>query len=323
MERKGLTDSRFKTPLVYDGELPRCTYCGRPAIYRRKTSGEYFCPSCFIKAFIRRVRKTIAENSMLTPTSRILLFFSPDIPYTSFSMIDSVIRLEREYPTEIYISLPSDYKWISNIGQYVGSSYCDLEEKVKIVIGSYSRIFSALNSFNERYLFSRIVSLSIAKRVNANSVLLSYSLESLAVLTLANILSAQISDATYIEPVVKVSEIIIGYPLYDTPWDDIIFYAYLRNILELDLIPGFYSKCSRVEKRAFHIYRDLALISKETAYNILKNPGVFRKALGLENVLVDCAGRTSIHKLDKCRKYRSLADNVRVEILSPCQLIHS
>ncbi len=318
-----MIDSRFKTSLVLSGRLPRCTYCGRPAVYRRRTSGEYFCPSCFIKAFIRRVRKTVAENSMLTPTSRILLFFSPDTPYTSLAMIDSVIRLEREYPTDIYISLPSDYKWINVVGQYISSSYCNLEDKVKIVIGDYAELFLTLNSFRERHLFSRIISLSIAKRVNADSVLLPYSLESLAILVLANILSARIDDVAYIEPVIRVFEITIGYPLYGTPWDDIVFYTYLRDISKLDLIPNFYSKCDKIEKRAFHIYRDLALISKELAYNVLKNPSIFRKALSLENILVECAGRTGTNDLNLCENYRSLANNVRVEILSPCQLARS
>ncbi len=318
-----MIDSKFKIPLILGRKLPKCTYCGRPAVYRRRTSGEYFCPSCFIKAFIRRVRKTIAEYSMLTPTSRILLFFSPDTPYTSLAMIDSVIRLEREYPTEIYVSLPSDYRWINIIEQYIGSSYCSLENKVKIVTGDYAELFLTPSSFHERYLLSRITSLSIARHVGTDSVLLPYSLESLAVLVLANILSARISDAAYIEPTIKVSEITIGYPLYDTPWDDIVFYVYLKNISELDLTPSFYSKCSKVEKRAFHIYRDLALISKELAYNVLKNPSVFREALGFKDILVDCAGRTSSDNLDRCREYKSLVDSIRVEILSPCQLVHS
>ncbi len=315
--------SKYKTPLILNDKLPKCTYCGRPAVYRRRTSGEYFCSSCFVKAFIRRIRKTISENNLLTPTSRILLFFSPDIPYTSLAMIDSIIKLEREYPTKIYISLPSDYKWIDLIERYVGSHYCDLEEKIKVVSGKYADLFLSTNSLNDRYLLSRIISFSIADRIDVSSVLLPYSLESLAVLTLANVLSAKIADVARIRPVADVSGITIGYPLYDTPWDDIVFYSYLRDISEIPLAPNFYSRCSRIEKRALHIYRDLALISKELAYNILKNPNIFREALDFKDDLLECIKEEDSDKSSECGKYRLVASSIKVEILSPCQLKHS
>ncbi len=317
-----MIDSKYKTPLSASRVLPKCTYCGRPAVYRRRTSGEYFCSACFTRAFIRRIRKTIAEYSMLTPTSSILLFFSPDMPVTSLAMIDSIIKLEKEYPTRIYISLPSDYNDFDTVERVLGGRYCGLKEQLYLVIGEYAGFFSSSSSLNDRYVLSRLLSLSIAEHVSVNSILLPYSLESLAVLVLANILSAKIDSVAYIEPVVRLNNITIGYPLYDTPWDDIVFYSYIRGIYELGLVDGIYSNCSKIEKRAYNIYRDLALISKELAYNILKNPSVFREALGLEKVSAECGGRIGKGMLNECSSLRRILGNIRVEILSPCQQAH-
>ncbi len=315
-----MIDSKFKTPFTLKKVLPKCTYCGRPAVYRRRTSGEYFCSSCFLKAFTRRIRKTIAEYTMLTPMSHILLFFSPDIPYTSLVMIDSIIRLEREYPTKISISLPLDYGEIDQVKKYIESNYCGLGDKINIVVGNYAKFFTTCNSFYERYMLSRIISLTLAQEISADSILLPYSLESLAILVLANILSARLDSVAYIEPSIRLLENVIGYPLYDTPWDDIVFYSFVREIAKLDLASNIYSRCNKIEKRASTIYRELALLSRELAYNVLKNPSVFREALKIEEIVPECVGRIHRSRANECKRLRSLVENIRVEVLSPCQL---
>lgn len=285
--------------------LPKCTYCGRPAIYRRKTSGEYFCEKCFIPGFLRRLHRTIAKYSMLSPYSKITLILLPDIPYTSLALIDSVMRLEERYPSEIYIIIPADAKWSNIVLEYIVELTKSRKTDTKVYSINYAKYYEKTSSLFERYCLSRLLALVLAKKNSSRNVLLPYNLDTLAVLFIASTLSSKVYLGVDLVPVKTIDEVAIGYPLYDMVWEDIVFYNYLTGATKLELEYDSYSKCNTYEGLALEMYQTLALDSSELAYNILKNPRILGPLVGTSN----CNWCPCPRDLeDKCDMYEGLKE---------------
>lgn len=309
-----MTDLKFSTPI----NIPKCTYCDRPAIYKRKTSGEYFCKRCFIQGFLRRLHRTIAKYSMLTPHSKILIPLLPDIPYTSMALIHAITKLEEKYPSEIKIVIPLDVPWVDKILVYLKKN---LYKSNVVIYGSkYASYYGEMTSLSERYCLSRMIALVFASKLSSLSVLLPYNLDTLAILFLSSIISSEIALGLDLVAVKTYGNITLGYPFYDMIWEDIAFYNYINSITFLEVDYKQYARCNEYEKIAFDMYRELSTDTKELGYNILKNPRVLTTIMNLD----ECEDSPCPKSLDGnnrlCQRigliHEELRD-VKLEILYP------
>lgn len=259
--------------------IPKCTYCGRPAVYKRKTSGEYFCERCFIQGFLRRLHRTIAKYSMLTPYSKILTPLLPDIPYTSMALIHAITKLEEKYPSEIKIVIPLDTPWVDKVLTYLKEN---LGKSNVVIYGSrYANYYGEMASLSERYCLSRMIALVFANKLSSLNVLLPYNLDTLAILFLSSIISSEIALGLDLVAVKTYDNIVLGYPFYDMIWEDIVFYNYINGITFLEIDYKQYAKYNEYEEIAFDMYRELSADTKELGYNILKNPRVLTTIMNL------------------------------------------
>ena len=295
--------------------IPKCNYCGRPATYRRRTSGELFCPRCFIQGFLRRLHRTIARYSMLSPYSTILVPILPDKPYTSLALSVAITMLEEKYPSSIGFVIPLDTQWGRNVLKFINSK---ASEKALYYGLSYAKYYARASSFSSRYCLSRAIAVVLAEKTGYNNVLLPYSLDDLAVLYLSSMLKGDLNLGTDIVAVKVFGKVIMGYPLYDTPWEDIVYFNYISNVYDLNLDYKEYHRMSTHERYALEMYLDLIRDSRELGYNILKNPRLLTPIIKANECPDTPCPRSN--SFDYCRLASTVIEEIRgikLEILSP------
>ncbi len=296
--------------------VPKCTYCSRPATYRRRTSGELFCPRCFIQGFLRRLHRTIAKYSMLSPYSAILVPILPDKPYTSLALSIAITMLEEKYPSSIGFIVPLDTPWSRNVIEFISSR---IDKKASYYGAPYAEYYAMTKGFSSRYCLSRALAVILAERTGYTNVLLPYSLDDLAVLYLSSILEGNLSLGVDIVPVKVFGKIIIGYPFYDMPWEDIVYFNYVNNAYSLSLDYKRYSSKSTYEHHALEMYLDLARDSRELGYNILKNPQLLAP-ITKTNECLDTPCPKGDSGVDYCKLASKVIKEIKglkLEILSP------
>ncbi len=296
--------------------IPKCTYCSRPATYKRRTSGELFCPRCFIQGFLRRLHRTIAKYSMLSPYSTILVPILPDKPYTSLALSIAITMLEEKYPSSIGFIVPLDAPWSHDVLEFISSR---VNEKTSYHGLPYAEYYAMAKDFSSRYCLSRTLAVILAERTGCTNVLLPYSLDDLAVLYLSSILEGNLSLGVDIVPVKVFGKIIIGYPFYDMPWEDIVYFNYVNNVYSLSLDYKRYSSMNIHEHHALEMYLDLARDSRELGYNILKNPRLLAPITKAEEC-PDAPCPKGDGKVDYCELASRVVEEIKglkLETLSP------
>jgi len=111
--------------------MVKCSSCGvREAIYWRKESGEKLCSKCLEKSLIRQVKREISRWSMLEPKDTIGFLFLEKYPLVSISSYNILKKIERDYPSKLYLILP---KTLSKVVREENIVYVDNVENKDIV----------------------------------------------------------------------------------------------------------------------------------------------------------------------------------------------
>ena len=117
--------------------MVKCSSCGiGEAIYWRKESGEKLCLKCLEKSLIRQVKREISRWSMLEPKDTIGFVFLEKYPLVSISSYNILKKIERDYPSKLYLILP---KTLSKVIREEDIVYVDNVENEDIA--AYYRLF--------------------------------------------------------------------------------------------------------------------------------------------------------------------------------------
>lgn len=79
--------------------IPKCSYCTRPAAWKRPWDGEKVCIAHFNKSFIKKIQRTINRYKLFTRTDRIAIGISGG--KDSVVLLDVLSKMQEKFPTSL------------------------------------------------------------------------------------------------------------------------------------------------------------------------------------------------------------------------------
>jgi len=92
-------------------EAPRCSVCGRRAVYKRSYSGELLCERCLLRSLARSVKRQASRSGGFRPRMRVLVPAALTAPHLGLALALALHEATRGLDVTVDIAVPAGREW--------------------------------------------------------------------------------------------------------------------------------------------------------------------------------------------------------------------